>query len=296
MDTISIKTFIAVTDAGSFSKAAEHLLLTQPAISKRIASLEQELECRLFDRIGRKILLTEAGKELYPRAQRILREMDDSRRAIINLAGKVSGQLALATSHHIGLHRLPPVLRYFNKTYPDVELDLRFLDSETACRSVAQGELELAIITLPTLAEQKLLLTQIWKDPLSVVIGIDHPLAENKGAISPALLAQYPAILPGRQTFTREIIEAEFYKHGVSLSVTLSTNYLETIKMLVTVGMGWSVLPASMIAGDELISLPVADINPQRFLGIVRHGERTLSNAARALIDCMELESKEAVS
>lgn len=296
MDAISIKTFIAVTESGSFSKAAELLFLTQPAISKRIASLEQELECRLFDRIGRKILLTEAGKALYPRARRILREMDDSRRAILNLAGNVSGQLALATSHHIGLHRLPPVLRYFNKTYPDVELDLRFLDSETACRSVVQGELELAIITLPTIAEQKLLLTQIWKDPLSVVIGMDHPLAGNKGAIPPALLARYPAILPGPQTFTREIIESEFNKHGVSLSVRLSTNYLETIKMLVTVGMGWSILPASMIADGELISLPVADMQPQRFLGIVRHGERTLSNAARALIDFMESDAADAVS
>lgn len=81
--------------------------MTQPAISKRIAGLEQQLDVRLFDRLGREVTLTEAGRALLPRAYQILNVLDDTRRALTNLTGEVSGRLTLATSHHIGLHRLP---------------------------------------------------------------------------------------------------------------------------------------------------------------------------------------------
>ena len=111
MDLASLDTFIAIAETGSFSAAGERLHLTQPAVSKRIAALEQQLDARLFDRIGREISLTEAGRALLPRAYQILNVLDDTRRALTNLNGEVSGRLTLATSHHIGLHRLPPLHR-----------------------------------------------------------------------------------------------------------------------------------------------------------------------------------------
>ncbi len=110
MDTQSLQAFLAVADCGSFSRAAEQLHLTQPAVSKRIAVLENQTRARLFDRIGRRVSLTEAGRVLLPRARQILVMVDDSRRALGNLDGDVGGELILATSHHIGLHRLPPIL------------------------------------------------------------------------------------------------------------------------------------------------------------------------------------------
>ncbi len=288
MDTLSIRTFVTVTDARSFSKAADLLYLTQPAVSKRIAALEDELGSRLFDRIGRKIVLTEAGKELYPRAKRILLELDDSRRAIVNLSGNISGRLSFGTSHHIGLHRLPPVLSRYSKDFPAVDLDIRFLDSETACSAVEHGELEIAIVTMPTSAMQNLVIIPVWNDPLCVVVGRDHPIAADPDntdqGISPSAIAQYPVILPGANTFTREIIDAEFRKFGISLRVKLATNYLETIKMLVSIGLGWSVLPKSMLGDQDLILLQVEGIQPERSLGVVQHANRTLSNAAREMI------------
>nr|P96194.1 RecName: Full=Uncharacterized HTH-type transcriptional regulator in ibpB-leuC intergenic region [Azotobacter vinelandii]CAA72148.1 CynR protein [Azotobacter vinelandii] len=108
MDLASLNAFIAVAETGSFSEAGERLHLTQPAVSKRIAALEQQLQVRLFDRLGREVRLTEAGRALLPRAYRILSVLEDTRRALNNLNGDVSGRLTLATSHHIGLHRLPP--------------------------------------------------------------------------------------------------------------------------------------------------------------------------------------------
>ncbi|WP_163014523.1 LysR family transcriptional regulator, partial [Pseudomonas viridiflava] len=107
----NLNAFIAIAEIGSFSGAGERLHLTQPAISKRIAGLEQQLNVRLFDRLGREVSLTEAGRALLPRAYQILNVLDDTRRDLTNLTGEISGRLTLATSHHIGLHRLPPVLR-----------------------------------------------------------------------------------------------------------------------------------------------------------------------------------------
>ena len=132
MDTANLDAFLAVAHTGSFSRAAEQLHLTQPAVSKRIASLEQQLGTRLFDRIGKHVHLTEAGRALKPRAELIISLLNDTSRALGNLSSTIQGRLRLATSHHIGLHRLPPVLRRFTKAYPGVELDIQFLDSEIA--------------------------------------------------------------------------------------------------------------------------------------------------------------------
>lgn len=180
MDIASLQAFISVAEHSSFSLAAEHIHLTQPAVSKRIASLEAELNTRLFDRIGRQTLLTEAGQSLLPRARRILAEVQDSRRAISNLSGEVSGRLSIGTSHHIGLHRLPSVLRAFNQRYADVELDLHFMDSEEACEAVLHGDLELGIVTLPLSPSPSLACSPVWQDDLRVVVGPDHPCMVNK--------------------------------------------------------------------------------------------------------------------
>jgi DNA-binding transcriptional LysR family regulator len=281
MDVASLKAFLSVAEHGSFSTASEHLFLTQPAISKRIAALESELGTPLFDRIGRQTTLTQAGKALLPRAQEILREIEDSKRAIRNLSGDVSGLLSIGTSHHIGLHRLPPVLRAFTKAYPDVELDIHFMDSEEACRAVEHGELELGIVTLPLQPSPVLQTKIVWPDPLCVIVGKGHPLSHKK-QLTLKQLAEHKAVLPARGTFTREIIEQAFVKHHVNVNINLSTNYLETIKMLVSVGLGWSVLPESMLSKD-IKAIPAQGLKLKRELGMVWHKARTLSNAARAL-------------
>lgn len=283
MDFDNLKAFISVAETGSFSAASAQLFLTQPAISKRIAALETELDTRLFDRIGRQVSLTEAGRALLPRVHKILQDIEDSRRAIQNLSTTIGGLLSIGTSHHIGLHRLPPVLRAYTRAYPEVELDIHFMDSEEACRAVEHGDLELGIVTLP-LQHSNLLQTRlIWPDPLVVIAGKHHPLSQHKHATL-AELAQHKAVLPARSTFTREIIERAFAQHNVDINISLSTNYLETIKMLVSVGLGWSVLPASMLSKD-IRAIDVAGLQLKRELGVVWHKSRTLSNAAQAMLD-----------
>lgn len=249
MDIQALSAFVAVSDSHSFSRAAEQLFITQPAVSKRISALENQLNCRLFDRIGKTVQLTEAGRALLPSAQRILAELEESRRAIGNLNQQVDGTLKLATSHHIGLHRLPPVLREFTTLYPEVDLDIRFMDSEEACSSVLKGEVELAIATLPERDWQHLISQTIWHDPLDIVISAQHPAARQLN-LSIDTLRSLPAILPARNTFTRVLLEQALGLNEQNLNIALETNYLETIKMMVSIGLGWSVLPVSMLSAD----------------------------------------------
>jgi DNA-binding transcriptional LysR family regulator len=286
MDIAALQAFLAVAETNSFSRAAERIFLTQPAISKRIAALETSLGTRLFDRIGRTIQLTPAGQALLTRSRAILRELDDVKRSIANLAGAITGELSLATSHHIGLHRLPGPLKQFHENYPDVRLDLRFMDSEKACRAVAQGEIELAIVTLPPVVNAPLQTMKVWDDPLDVVVSRTHALAGAAPA-TPKVLLDYPAILPGPGTYTREIILKALGPWRDKITVGMATNYLEVLKMLASIGLGWSALPRTMI--DESLSVvQIRKMKLERHLGIVTHAARTLSNAAQAMIDAVQ--------
>lgn len=286
MDIQNLSAFIAVSELYSFSKAAEQLFITQPAVSKRISSLESELNTHLFDRIGKRVQLTEAGRALLPSALRILAELEESKRAISNLDQKVDGKLSIATSHHIGLHRLPPVLRSFTSQYPDVDLDIRFMDSEEACHQVLKGEVELAISTLPENTWEHLHSDVIWHDPLDIVISTEN-LQSHSASISISQLQKMPAILPSKNTFTRLLLEQALGLNEQNLKLAMETNYLETIKMMVSIGLGWSVLPVSMLSRD-ISRLNVIGVEFERLLGVVRHKQRTLSNAAKMLLNLLE--------
>lgn len=286
MDIAALQAFLAVAESRSFSRAAERIFLTQPAISKRIAALEQSLGTRLFDRIGRRVQLTEAGRTLLARTQRLLTDLDDIKRSISNLTGTISGELRFATSHHIGLHRLPAALQLFHQTYPQVRLDLRFMDSERACAAVAQGELELAVVTLPPKAPHPLTLTKVWDDPLDVVVAPNHPLAV-RAPLAATMLLDYPAILPGPGTYTREIILGALGALRDKVKIGMTTNYLEVLKMLASIGLGWTALPRTMIDGS-LAVVQIRKWNLRRDLGIVTHAMRTLSNAGQALMRMVE--------
>ncbi len=282
MDIAALQAFVAIADSGSFSRAADALFLTQPAISKRIATLETELGIPLFDRIGRGVQLSPAGIALLDQARRILNEVAEAKRRIAGLSGQIKGPLTLGTSYHIGLHRLQPALKAFSQQHPEVHLDLRFMDSEAAAQAVENGQLELAIVTLPSRPAASLHCVTLWDDVLEVVVGHDHALAGNP--VTPLdALTHYPAILPVAGTTTREIILAGLAPIRDRLAIGTETNYLDVIKMLVSIGLGWSVLPHTLIDA-ELKVVQIEGLRIQRQLGSVTHVSRTLSNAAQAMI------------
>jgi DNA-binding transcriptional LysR family regulator len=285
MDNQNLKAFINVASSGSFSEAADRLYLTQSAISKRISQLEQQMGKKLFDRIARQVTLTEAGKELLPRARRILQEYENALQAINDLSGDASGTLRLAISHHLGLHRLPPILKQFAQQYPNVTLDIEFMDSEKAYEQVLHGQSEVAVITLALESHHNIHSKKIWNDPLRFICAQDHQLASLK---KPQLkdLAEYPIILPGLNTYTGRIIQNLFQKEGIPLKAPMSTNYLETISTMVEIGLGWSVLPETLVR--DLHVIPFEKVSIERELGYIHHMKRSLSNAAVAFLALMD--------
>ncbi|WP_330946522.1 LysR family transcriptional regulator [Thermomonas sp. LB-4] len=285
MDLASLAAFVAVAEHGGFSAAAEQLHLTQPAVSKRIAQLEASLDARLFDRLGRQVVTTEAGRTLLPRARRLLDAADDARRALREVSEGVGGLLRLGTSHHIGLHRLPPLLRRFVARHPQVELDLRFLDSEQAWSEVLQGRIELALTTLGP-ATPPLRATALWDDPLCFVAAPGHPLAQ-RARPTLAELSAHPAVLPEPHTFTHRIVADAFARRGLPLRLRMTSNYMETLKMLASVGLAWGVLPRTML-DRSLRVLPVGGVQLSRQLGCVTHAGRTPSRAAQAFISLLD--------
>jgi len=285
MDIQNLRAFLLVAEAGSFSLAARKLHLTQPAVSKRVAQLEEELGTPLFDRIGRTVRTTEAGEALLPHARAIQRELQSAEQSVRDLAGEVGGHLRLATSHHIGLHRLPPVLSYFSNTYPAVHLDIDFMDSEQAYDLTLRGEVELAVVTLSPAPVPHCVTRAIWHDPLDFMVQAGHELSRS-GRVDLSDLSLHPAILPGLNTYTGQIVKNLFDRRGLPVDVAIATNYLETIRMMAAVGLGWTVLPRSM-RDQSLVTLTVRDARIERTLGVVHHEGRSLSRAAGAFIDTL---------
>lgn len=283
MDLQSLEAFVAISDHGSFSVAAEKLHLTQPAVSKRVRNLETQLGTALFDRERRSVHLTDAGKLLLPSAQRILQEVDNANRTMQNLSQQVGGRLSFATSHHIGLHRLPQLLSRFIEQHPEVEVDPHFVESELAYDAVLQRAVEFAFVTLLPRPPRAIDQYALWNDRLVYVTARQHFLA-RKSRLQLNELCYTRAVLPHESSATYQLIRQQFAQRQLPLKTTLPVNYLETIRMMVSVGLGWSVLPESMV--DERLTVLPVDAPPlHRQLGIIRLRERTLSNAATAFLD-----------
>jgi DNA-binding transcriptional LysR family regulator len=285
MDIQNIRAFLMVAKTGSFSRAAEKLFITQPAISKRISTLEFSLDCQLFDRLGKRVQLTQTGEALIPGYQRILSEMDEAQRIISTLRTQVSGHLKFGTSHHIGLHRLPPVLRQYTNQFPQVELDIQFMDSEQAGALILQGDIELALITLPDDIDKPLTTIPVWSDPMQCVVASDHLLAKQKN-VSRKQLTEYGVLIQSHSTHTRDIVDRAL-KLDADTKIIMESNYLETIKAMIQNGLGWGVLPESMI-DSTLHRLTIQDVKMERHLGVLLHASRTLSSPANALLEVLK--------
>ena len=283
MEWNDLNAFISVAEAGSFTQAAHKLGLTQPAVSKRVKSLEAHLSTHLFDRVGRRVFVTDAGRLLLTRAKNIMADVLDTEVRIRNLQTSVDGELRLSTSHHVGLHHLAPALKIFVETHPQVKLNIRFEDSENAHALVQQAHSELAVVTLDPQGPGELEYLPLWDDPLVFVHSALTPLPVEQQTL--AQLTKLPSILPGLDTYTGRIVAQQFLRSNIDLVPTLSTNYLETIRMLVVTGLGWSVLPKAMVdASLQILDLPQP---PARTLGCVINPKRALSNVAVAFMELL---------
>ena len=285
MNLAAFEAFVKVMETGSISLAADQLFITQPAVTKRIHSLEEYFGVKLFESAGRGVQPTHASHSLLPKVKSWLNELGDIHNTLSHEQGQVQGKLKIGTSHHIGLHHLPSHLRSYVQQFPEVTLDVHFGDSEQAHEQVLAGDLELAFLTLPPQLDERLKYVTIWNDPLVFAASPFHPLAQKQN-LSLEDLIQYPSLLPASQTYTSQITLAEFEKQGVKPKITMSNNPLESIRMLVSIGLGWSVLPKTLLNQDlKQLDIPL-EMNRQ--LGMVWHPARTQSKAAEALVNIMK--------
>jgi DNA-binding transcriptional LysR family regulator len=171
-------------------------------------------------------------------------------------------------------------LNKFSRTFPGVKIDIEFMDSEQAYELIGQGKVELAVVTLAPNSEESIIAEAVWSDPLDFMVSVGHILATQKNC-DLKFLSQCPAILPGLNTYTGQIVKRLFDRHDLQLQVSMATNYLETVRMMASVGLGWTVLPRSMI-DESLRAIDVPGDTIERTLGLVYHRGRTLSRAALA--------------
>ena len=154
---------------------------------------------------------------------------------------------------------------------------------EQTYEEIMRGTVELVVVTLAPETDAAMVAEAVWPDPLDFMAAAGHPLCDRE-EVSLEDLAAHPVILPGLNTYTGQIAKRLFDRQGLALEVALSTNYLETIRMMASIGLGWTILPRSMLA-PPLQAIAVPAETPARVLGYIYHRGRSLSNAARAFID-----------
>ncbi|PDT73152.1 LysR family transcriptional regulator [Bradyrhizobium sp. C9] len=291
MDSDALNTFLVVHRRGGISNAAKALHRSQPAISRRIALLEQELGVPLFERIAGKTRLSDAGRVMVPYAERAVAAAQDAENAVRALLRDNSGPVALAVTGTLAGERLSKVLKRFARRHPDVALTLRTATSAEVSDLIRRGE---ATIGLRYDRDRSgdLDCEVLFAEPLGVVCATDHPLAGRRvGKLAELRDERWIAFpeVPGRREITASHVFALFLTHGLGEVDWTPVDSLTAQKRLVEAGLGIALLSQSN-AAEELRAASIATIRvgnltaSHEVVAVTRHGG-FLSAASRRLLD-----------
>jgi DNA-binding transcriptional LysR family regulator len=283
-----VRTLQAVVRRGSFSRAAEDLHLSQPAVSLHIRQLEDNVGVALLERVGKRASATRAGEILLEHAERAFAELEAARLALEALQGSVGGHLRLGTGATASIYLLPPVLRRLRARYPAIELVVVTGNSREMAAAVAANQLDLAVVTLPV-AGRALAVEPLVIDPLTA-IAPPGPEWRRRGPMTPAELARHPLILYERGGTIRHVIDDWFRRGGAVPRVAMELGNAEAIKKLVGAGLGLSLASAMAIAPEvkagALSSIALAP-PLARQLGVVRRRDKPDTAALRVVLDAL---------
>lgn len=235
--------FKVVADKKSFSKAAQVLFISQPAISMQIKSLEEHFGTRLFERNTHQVNLTEAGRILYKYVEKILNLIDEAEQEISILTGCVRGTLSIGASFTLGEYVIPQIIGRFKTQYPLVKVFLQVTNTEQIAKRVSKGILDLGLVE-SHIDNQDLVVKPFLQDELIVILPIDHPLAGRK-SISLGELVALPLVLREKGSGTRKVAEERLKEAGVELSalnVVMELGSTEAVKKAVEAGFGASII------------------------------------------------------
>jgi DNA-binding transcriptional LysR family regulator len=287
-----LRIFIAVAEKQHVTRAASELNLTQSATSAAIAALETRYAIKLFNRVGRGIVLTPTGRDFLNEARAVMARAKGAAQVLDDLAGLRRGTLHLAASQTVANYWLPPRLEAFRKAYPGIDLHVKIANTEQVAQAVNLGNADLGFVE-GEVDDPSLAIRRMEGDSLAVVVGASHPWV-GKTQITPALLSETSWILREPGSGTRSIFEAALRKFDVRLSdldIRLELPSNEAVRVAVESGdcataISDLVVRNSLVAGT-LYRVPI-DL-PKRSFFVLRHKERYASTAENALSSSFQL-------
>ena len=282
-----LKIFHTVARLLNFTKAAEELHMTQPAVTFQIRQLEEQFNTRLFDRTHNKVTLTDVGKQVYSYSERILKLYEEMTRNITEMTGDVSGAVTLGASTTIAEYMLPLLIGEFKNKFPEVMINLRESNTEDIVSMVENNDIDLGIVE-GSVNNKNLVVEECKVDHLVVIMPNNHMLASEK-KLRVEDFVSYPFISREHGSGTQEVITNYVEKHGngEDLNICFELSSPEAIKGAVEAGMGLSIVSrATIIKELKLGTLTAVELRPslERPFSFVRQRYKFKSRAADQLL------------
>ena len=285
MNLHHLRLFAAVVDHGGFTKAAESLHLSQPAISKSLNELERRLGLTLLDRGGRSIRLTDAGQTLYARARELFGVERIAEQELREIRGLKRGVLRIGASTTIATYMLPPYLGRFHLRHPGIRIRATSANTRTVLRMLLESRVDVALVEGPVSHPQVEI--QPWReDELVVISHPGHRLLSQSG-VDVAMLVREQFIVREPGSGTRDVIARALALHGARLAKTMRVGGTEAIKQAVAAGLGLAIVSraaaADQLALGKIAVLSVEALVMRRTLGQIKLRGRVPTAAAREL-------------
>jgi LysR family transcriptional regulator, hydrogen peroxide-inducible genes activator len=295
MELHQIRYMIGVAEAGNFTRAAERYNIAQPSLSQQIINLEKELGHKLFHRLGRRAVLTEAGTAFLERARRILFEVDDATREIRDNP-VLERKITVGAITTLAPYLMPPLLAVCRERLPNLQVNIREDFRHDLAHAVVEGELDLAIVSLPV-KDHRLSIEPLFSDTLLLVLGKTHPLASKK-SVTARDLAQETFVMLGTSSSLAEQIQRFCGDHDFEPNIGYRCVQIATVKALVALGVGVSILPQVTIGAADRASLICRSLSgrtPTRDIGVIRHLQRYQSRGAEQFLTLLREHTKKPV-
>lgn len=283
-----LRAFCHTVQAGSISRAAEKLFLSQPSVSLQIQALERELDTELLERRGPHIRLTPEGRSLYELARPLVQGIDTLPDTFAARRGSLeSGELNIAAGESTILYILPEVVKAFADAYPGISLKLHNVTGRDGMEMLRNDQVDFAVGSMLEIPEDISYHPIFVYQPL-LITALDHPLARRRKRITLKDIAPHGLILPPRHLSTWRIVDLVFQQHNLNYRVALEAGGWEIIKKYVELGLGISIVTSICISEqDRLAQIPLDRYFPERSYGIVLREGRFLSPQARKFIESM---------
>ena len=284
MELQQLRYFVTVAETGNFTRASERCHVSQPSLSQQIINLEKELQHKLFHRLGRKAILSEAGTVFLERARRILFEVDDSTRELQD-SPALERKITVGAITTLAPYLMPQLLALCLARLPHLQVNLREDFRPDLTKAVLDGELDLAIVSLPV-KDPRISVETLFSETLMLVVGKPHPLA-SKPEVTIEDLVNQNFILLGTGSSLASQIQRFCGDHNFEPKIGYRCAQVATVKALVALGVGISILPHVALAAEDrskLIVKSLAGRTATLEIGIIRHMQRYQSLGAEQFI------------